>query len=98
MTMNKNVTNSIQSLDLNQIKRVSVHDGLLEAIILLKQARDKINKLTDEEEIRCYTKGCRKLEDISEELCSYSDDVASVMALFFAEKAEIEIDRQLGKR
>ena len=89
---------TIQSLDLNQIKQVSVHDGLLEAIILLKQARDKINKLTDEEEIRCYTLGCRKLEDMSEELCNYGNVVADVMALFFAENAEIEIDRQLGKR
>lgn len=86
-----------QSLDLNQIKQVSVHDGLLEAIILLKQARDKINKLTDQEEIRCYTKGCRKLEDMSEELCNYGNVVAEVMALFFAENAEIEIDRQLGE-
>ena len=84
-----------KELDLNQIKQVSVHDGLLEAIILLKQARDKINKLTDQEEIRCYTKGCRKLEDMSEELCNYGNVVADVMALFFAENAEIEIDRQM---
>ena len=85
-----------EELDLNKIKQVSVHDGLLEAIILLKQARAKINSLTDEEEIQCYPKGYHQLGKISESVNNYETDIAEIMSLFFSERADAEIDRQIA--
>lgn len=48
-------------IDLDTIKQASVHDGLLEVIILFKQARDKAYKLLDEKELLQYPKGSRKI-------------------------------------
>lgn len=87
-----------EGLDLNKIKQVSVHDGLLEAIILLKQARSKIDKLTDEEEIQCYPKGYHQLSKISDNVISYEKDIAEIMSLYFSERADAEIDRQIAER
>ena len=89
---------TIQSLDLTQIKQSSVHDGLLNSIILLRQAQECIYNLLNENEVNNYPKGTRKIEDVCEALNSFQDDLSEVMGVVFRDRADKEIDRQLGKR
>ncbi len=94
MTKNENVTNNT-GLDLTQIKQSSVHDGLLNSIILLRQTQERIYKLLNEDEINKYPKGMRKIEDICEALNTFQDDLSEVMGLVSRDRADVEIDRQL---
>ena len=85
------------TIDINKVKTEAVHTGLLEVMITLKEARDKLNNVTEEEEIKQYTKGCRNLVLISETLCEFSNEISEVMSLFFAERVDAELDKQSMK-
>lgn len=85
------------TIDLDTIKQASVHDGLLEVIILFKQARDKAYKLLDEKELLQYPKGSRKIEEIGEAITGFEDDLAEMMGLVFLDRANEIITKQLEK-
>lgn len=85
------------TIDLNTIKQASVHDGLLEVIILFKQIGDKTYKLLDEEELLQYPKGKRKLEEMGEIINGFEDYLAEMMGLVFLDRANEIITKQLEK-
>ena len=85
-------------LNIDKLKIESVHTGLLDSIILLRSARNKINELTEEEEIRSWTKSCRRLEEIGEQLCHFAGDVSDIIGSILSERVETELDNFFRKK
>ncbi|MDH6343144.1 hypothetical protein M2480_001770 [Parabacteroides sp. PFB2-12] len=85
----------MKTIDINKVKIEAVHTGLLEVIIALKEARNKVNALMDTEELEPYIKRTEKLGNISDTLCEFGTDIAELIGVFFFDRAEEEINKQI---
>lgn len=72
----------------------STHGGLLEAITMIKQARDKINLLMDDEEIKDNKKYDAMLGVVSENLVAGEIEVAEILGSIFYARFERSIGVQ----
>lgn len=85
----------MESVDLNKIKQEAVHTGLLEAIVHLHQAYNKINASIKDEELNGYSKHLRILGNMSDTLCDFTADISEMIGLLFAVKSDESITKQL---
>ena len=87
-----NTKETENNIDLNELKQ-EVHTGLLEALVLLRQGRDKINALSEDEEINRYSSDVvNQLGEISADLAGFSCQLSDMIALFFLERLELKFD------
>lgn len=71
----------------------SVHPGLVEAIVLLRQARDKINHLAEEKEIGSYPESFKILDNISSDLARGSNDISELIGIVFSDRIDNELTK-----
>lgn len=85
----------MKKIDLEEVKKQAVHDGILEAICLLKETRDKIYTLLEDEDVTDVTKAEAKLTHMTGSLCEFTCDLCDIMGIIFSDKAEEAIGKAL---
>ena len=89
-------TKKTEVINLNELKQV-VHTGLLDAIVSLRQSRDKINALTDDEELCQYTSIEKELANISEGLMLFGCKLSKAIGELFIDGVESKLDELTKK-
>lgn len=75
-------------IDINELKQNAVHTGLLETMVLLNEARGKVNAISDEYCISLNSEWGRKLEEISESVCAFECDIARIIGMILTDRVE----------
>ena len=78
-------------MNTNELKNKVVHPGLFEVVCLMKELRDKVNVLSQEEELKTIV-DAKKLDDLSEYLCDTADVLCGVIGAVLFLRVENEID------
>ena len=86
-------TKETEDINIIELKQ-EVHTGILEALVLLRRGRDKINALFDDEEIRNYPASSiiEDINNISSEMASFSCKLSDMIGLLFLERLELKFD------
>ena len=75
-------------IDINELKKEAVHPGLLEVMLLLMEVRDKANRLTEDENVICFSSIHSTLNSVGEHANSLSCDVGNAIGVLFAERVD----------
>lgn len=82
-------------INLEEVKKQAVHDGILEAICLLRETRNKINSLLNDEDVTSVTDAEEQLMRMSSDFCNYAGELDDIMSVIFTEKADEAIGKAL---
>lgn len=82
-------------INLEEVKKQAVHDGILEAICLLRETREKIYALLEDEDVTDVTKAAAKLTRMTGSICEFTCDLCDIMGIIFSDKADEAIGKAL---
>ncbi|MCD7923600.1 MAG: hypothetical protein LUI85_02445 [Bacteroides sp.] len=82
-------------INLEEVKKQAVHDGILEAICLLRETRNKVNALVLDEEVACVTDAEDQLIRMSSSLCSFATELSDIIGVIFSDRADEAIGKAL---
>lgn len=85
----------MKKIDLEEVKKQSVHDGILEAICLLRETRTKIYALLEDEDVISVIDAEDQLIRMNGSLCSYIGELCDMMGVLFSERADDAIKAAL---
>ncbi len=85
----------MRQIDLEEVKKQAVHEGILEAICLLIETKEKIYALLEDEEVICVTQAEDKLTHMTDSICEFTCDLSNIMGIIFSEKADEAIGKVL---
>ena len=70
-------------INLDEIKSKSVHTGILEAICLMRETREKLYELLNDNEVTEYIEAKKRLISMTDDLCSFSNELSDLMGSIF---------------
>nr|DAU03322.1 MAG TPA: hypothetical protein [Caudoviricetes sp.] len=82
-------------INLEEVKKQAVHDGILEAICLLRETREKIYTLLEDEDVTDVIKAESTLTHMTSSLCDFTYDLCEIMGIIFSDKADLAIGKAL---
>lgn len=80
-------------INLEEVKKQAVHDGILEAICLLRETRNKVNSLILDEEVTCVIDAEGQLIRMSNSLCNFTTELS--VGVIFSDRADEAIGEAL---
>ena len=83
-------------INLEEVKKQAIHDGILEAICLLRETRNKVNSLVLDEEVTCVVDAEDQLIRMSSSLCSFASELSDIVGVIFSERADEAIGKSLN--
>lgn len=75
------------------VKKQAVHDGILEAICLLRETREKVYELLEDEDVLVVTGAEPKLTQMTASICQFTCDLCDIMGIIFSDKADEAISK-----
>lgn len=78
-----------------EVKKPAVHDGILEAICLLRETRNKVNSLILDEEVTCVIDAEGQLIRMSNSLCNFTTELSGIVGVIFSDRADEAIGEAL---
>lgn len=85
------------AIDLEEVKKKAVHDGVLEAICLLRETREKIYTLLEDEGVTGITEAEGTLTRMMSSLCDYTYDLCDIISVIFSERADEAIGKAIKR-
>lgn len=82
-------------INLEEVKKQAVHDGILEAICLLRETRNKVNSLILDEEVTCVIDAEDQLIRMSNSLCNFTTELSGIVGVIFSDRADEAIGKAL---
>lgn len=78
----------MKELDLDTIRKEVVHTGVLEAMIVLREARKKIESLVKDRELSTWATRSELLVRMSEDIISYENELSDIIGILIPERVE----------
>lgn len=80
-------------INLDEIKSKSVHTGILEAICLMRETREKLYELLNDKEVAENIEAKKQLMAMAGDLCSFSNKLSGLIgSIFFIRSDEAVSD------
>lgn len=84
-------------INLDEIKSKSVHTGILEAICLMRETREKLYELLDDSEVTEHIEAKKRLVAMAGNLCRFSNELSDLMGSIFFIKSDETISEALKR-
>lgn len=78
-------------INLEEVKKQAVHDGILEAICLLRETRNKVNSLILDEEVTCVIDAEGQLIRMSNSLCNFTTELSGIVGVIFSDRGRLSL-------
>ncbi|VFB14392.1 Uncharacterised protein [Bacteroides heparinolyticus] len=84
-------------INLDEIKSKSVHTGILEAICLMRETREKLYELLDDSEVTEYIEAKKRLIAMTDDLCRFSNELSDLIGSIFFIRSDETISEALKR-